>query len=42
MDKHTLNNWKLLKEQLERSGKTESMFYKRAVRILEGKRDPFA
>lgn len=40
MDKHTTNNWRLIKEMLEREGKTDSYFYKRALAILAGKRDP--
>jgi len=40
MDKHTLENWKKVKEALEKSGKTDSMFYRRAMAILAGKPDP--
>lgn len=40
MDKRTYENWKRVKEALERTGKTDTMFYKRAVAILSGKRDP--
>jgi len=40
VDKHTLENWKKIKELMERQGRTDTMFYKRAVAILEGKKDP--
>jgi hypothetical protein len=40
MDKATLNNWRLIKEMLEKAGKTDSLFYKRAIAILAGKQDP--
>jgi hypothetical protein len=40
MDKHTLDNWKKIKEVLEKAGKTDCMFYKRALLILAGKPDP--
>jgi hypothetical protein len=40
MDQHTLENWKRIKEALEKSGKKDCMFYKRAVAILSGKPDP--
>ena len=38
MDSHTLENWKKVKQALEKAGKTDSMFYRRAV--LAGKPDP--
>jgi hypothetical protein len=41
MDKNTFLNWKRVKEALEKAGKTDSMFYKRALAILSGKPDPF-
>ena len=34
-----LQNWKKIREALERSGKTDSYFYKRAVAILTTGRD---
>lgn len=34
-----IQNWKKIKEALERSGKTDSYFYKRAVAILTTGRD---
>jgi hypothetical protein len=40
MDKHTLENWRRVKQALENAGKTDSMFYRRAVVILAGKPDP--
>tara|TARA_Y100000004_G_scaffold129773_1_gene146321 strand:+ start:250 stop:390 length:141 start_codon:yes stop_codon:yes gene_type:complete len=33
-------NWRKVKEALEASGKTDSMFYRRALAILSGERDP--
>ena len=40
MDRHTLENWKKIKELMEQQGRTDNMFYKRAVAILSGKKDP--
>ena len=40
MDKHELDNWKKVKEALEKADKTDCYFYKRAVAIIEGKPDP--
>jgi hypothetical protein len=40
MDEATLNNWRLIKEMLKKAGKTDSLFYKRAIAILAGKQDP--
>lgn len=40
MDERTYENWKRVKEALERAGKTDTMFYKRAVAILSGQKDP--
>ena len=34
-----IQNWKKVKEALERAGKTDSYFYKRAVAILTTGRD---
>ena len=34
-----IENWKKVKEALEKSGKTDSYFYKRAVAILTTGRD---
>jgi hypothetical protein len=41
MNRYTFLNWKKVKEALEKAGKTDSMFYKRALAILSGKPDPF-
>jgi hypothetical protein len=40
MDSRTYENWRKVKEALENAGKTDCMFYKRAVIILAGKPDP--
>jgi len=40
MDKQEIDNWKKVKEALEEADKTDSMFYKRAVAIIAGKKDP--
>ena len=40
MDKQTFENWKRVKQALENAGKTDSMFYRRAVAILAGRPDP--
>jgi hypothetical protein len=40
MDPHTFENWKAIKRALKKAGKTDCMFYKRAVTILAGKPDP--
>ena len=40
MDKHERDNWKKVKDALEKADKTDSYFYKRAVTITEGKPDP--
>lgn len=40
MDRHTLENWQKIKELMERQGRTDSFFYRRAVAILSGKKDP--
>ena len=34
------DNWKKVKEALEKADKTDCMFYKRAVAIIAGKPDP--
>tara|TARA_S200002703_G_scaffold107032_1_gene92972 strand:- start:294 stop:422 length:129 start_codon:yes stop_codon:yes gene_type:complete len=39
MDRHTLENWEKVKQALEKAGKTNSWYYKRAVAILSGKPD---
>jgi len=40
MDSQELENWKKVKDALEAAGKTDSMFYKRALAIIDGKPDP--
>ena len=40
MDRKTVENWKRIAQALENAGKTDCMFYKRAVAILSGKPDP--
>ena len=40
MDSRTYENWKRVKEALEKAGKTDCMFYRRAVAILAGRPDP--
>tara|TARA_S200002703_G_C3786242_1_gene242411 strand:+ start:54 stop:182 length:129 start_codon:yes stop_codon:yes gene_type:complete len=40
MDETTRNNWQRVKEALEKAGKTDSWYYRRAVSIVAGKPDP--
>jgi hypothetical protein len=40
MDKHTLENWKKIEQSLREAGKTDCYFYKRALIILKGGKDP--
>ena len=40
MDKQERENWEKILVALEAAGKTDSMFYKRAKAISEGKPDP--
>ena len=40
MDSHTRENWAKIKETLERTNKTDSYFYKRALAILKTGKDP--
>ena len=40
MDRRTGENWQKVKEALEKAGKTDSMFYRRAVAIVAGRPDP--
>ena len=42
MDERTRANWLKVKQALEKAGKTDGLFYKRAVLILAGKPDPLA
>ena len=40
MDKQEKENWKKVKDALEKADKTDCYFYKRAVAIVDGKPDP--
>ena len=40
MDKTELENWERVKVALEAAGKTDCMYYRRAVAICDGKPDP--
>ena len=40
MDDKELENWRRVKDALEKAGKTDTFYYKRAITILEGKPDP--
>jgi hypothetical protein len=40
MDPRTLENWRAIEKALREAGKTDCMFYKRAVAILSGRPDP--
>ena len=40
MDKTERENWERVKLALEAAGKTDTMYYKRAVAICDGKEDP--
>ena len=40
MDEQERKNWEKVKAALETAGKTDSMFYKRALAIIDGKPDP--
>ena len=40
MDEATRENWRRVKEALEKAGKTDCYFYHRAVAILAGRPDP--
>jgi len=40
MDRDSLSNWKRIKEALEKAGKTDCWYYRRAVAVLAGKPDP--
>ena len=40
MDRNALENWQRVKEALEKAGKTNCWYYKRALSILAGKPDP--
>ena len=40
MNKDEKANWERIKEALEKEGKTDNYFYKRAVAICNGEPDP--
>ena len=40
MDKTERDNWQRIKEEMEKNGTTDNMFYQRAVAICSGKDDP--
>ena len=40
MDKKEKDNWEKVKEELQKTGKTDTWFYKRAVAITAGQSDP--
>ena len=40
MDKQTIENWRKVKKVLEAAGKTDCMFYTRAVAIIKTGTDP--
>lgn len=40
MDARTLENWRTIEKALREAGKTDCMFYRRAVAIVAGRPDP--
>ena len=40
MDKEQVDKWRKVKEALEKAGKTDSFFYKRAEAVVTTGRDP--
>jgi len=42
MTERELENWKKIKDVMESSGKTNTVFYKRAIEILKTGKDPLA
>ena len=40
MNKDERENWEKVKVALEKAGKTDNFYYKRAVAICKGKNDP--
>jgi hypothetical protein len=40
MDEHTKENWHKIKKVLEDAGKTDCMFYRRALSIISTGEDP--
>ena len=42
MDSVSNESWQKIKDHMESVGKTDNFYYKRAVAILQGKKDPLA
>ena len=42
MDQYTKDNWEKIKTHLESVGKTDNMFYRRAIAITANQKDPLA
>lgn len=42
MSERELENWKKIKDVMEASGKTDTVFYRRAIEILKTGKDPLA
>ena len=40
MDEQERKNWETVKTALEEAGKQDTMYYKRALAICSGKKDP--
>ena len=40
MDRTTFENWRRVLQALEKTGKTDTYYYRRAVAIVSGKPDP--
>lgn len=40
MDNNSFENWVKIKNHMEKEGKTDNFFYKRACAIVSGKPDP--
>jgi hypothetical protein len=40
MDRDTLENWRKIRDHMERVGQTENHYYRRALAILAGRPDP--
>ena len=41
MDKATYDNWKKIRDLMEKSGNTKNQFYSRACEIMKTGKDPF-
>jgi hypothetical protein len=42
MTEREIQNWKKIKEVMEATGKTDTVFYKRSIEILKTGKDPLA